>query len=475
MSAPAAVGRVLPTLNEDGSRRWLRPKPSPGRFWRRRRAVAYALMLVFFAIPHLRIAGKPVILLDLPRRQFTLFGATFQPTEMLLFMLLFVGTLVAIFLVTALAGRVWCGWGCPQTVYLEFVFRPIERWIEGGWRGSRKLDRRGGLHPRRLLKLLVTLALSMALAHVFLAYFVGVDELARWVRRSPVEHPTSFLVMAFTAGLVFLDFAWFREQTCLVACPYGRLQSVLLDRRSIVVAYDPGRGEPRMRGMPRPPGAGDCVNCELCVLTCPTGIDIRQGLQMECVHCTQCMDACDAVMARIGRPPGLIRYTSADALAGRPGGVLRPRVAIYAAALAVLLGAFVWALSLHGEPEVTLLRGMGEPYSVEPDGRVLNQIRVKIANRGRADRAYRLALSGAPDATLIAPLNPLPVPAGDARTTSVFVLAPLAGFADGLRPIAIHVSDGARFAADVPYRLIGPEAEREEPGEREHSREGESR
>ena len=225
---------------------------------------------------------------------------------------------------TALAGRMWCGWMCPQTVYMEFVFRPIERFFDGppgaGHRPGPKADDAADGWPstRSIWRS------PLYLAHTFLAYFVGVEELARWVRRSPLEHPISFLVMVVVTGLMMFDFSYFREQTCLVACPYGRLQSVMLDRDSLIVSYDPCRGEPRRKlrdrhdGGGAPSGAGDCIDCGLCTDTCPTGIDIRDGLQMECVACTQCIDACDAVMTRIGKPKGLIRLSSQAAIAGTP-------------------------------------------------------------------------------------------------------------------------------------------------------------
>jgi Polyferredoxin len=235
MSAPVAVGRVLPTLNVDGSRRWIRPKPAHGKFFRRRQATAYGLMLVFLLIPYIHFRDKPIVLLDLPRREFTLFGTTFLPTDTLLLMLLMMSILITIFLLTALFGRVWCGWGCPQTVYMEFLFRPIERWLEGGRSGSLQLDAqgiRGQLNPRRVAKYAIYFALALVLAHTFLAYFVGVDQLAIWVRRSPVQHPTSFALMALTTSAIMFDFSFFREQTCLVACPYGRWQSALLDKQS---------------------------------------------------------------------------------------------------------------------------------------------------------------------------------------------------------------------------------------------------
>lgn len=466
-------GRVLSTLNEDGSRRRLRPRFSKGRYHLRRRITAYGLMLVFFLIPYLRMAGKPLILLDLPHRQFTLFGTTFLATETVLFMFLFIGLLLLIFLATALLGRVWCGWGCPQTVYLEFLFRPIEYWLEGGWRGAKKLDKQKGIHARRIVKQAIYLILSMFLAHTFLAYFVGVERLAQWVQRSPIEHPTSFLVMLGTTLLIFADFAWFREQTCLVACPYGRLQSVLLDRRSLIVGYDAKRGEPRQKGvLERPATAGDCVACNLCVLTCPTGIDIREGLQMECIHCTQCADACDSVMVRVGKPLGLIRYGSRDEFEGKKSSWLRPRAVLYPLALAITVGAFLWLLGTRSDAEVTVLRGLGDPYTLQADDAVANQIRIKVANRGGRERAFRIEVAGAPGATVIAPMNPLSVPAGETRSTSIFVVLPRSSFVKGEHAATISLNDGARFTATLPYRLLGPERDEDDEHDDEGHEEG---
>jgi cytochrome c oxidase accessory protein FixG len=244
-----------------------------------------------------------------------------------------------------------------------------------------------------------------------------------------------------------------------VACPYGRLQSALLDRRSLIVGYDPRRGEPRVKGVrDRPPGAGDCIDCRMCVLTCPTGIDIRDGLQMECIHCTQCMDACDFVMGRIGKPPGLIRYGSADALAGRPGGRFRSRLVVYPAALALCLGVLGWGLATRTHADVTLLRGLGTPFSVGADGRVVNQVRIKLANRGREDRAYRIAVEDAPAARLVAPINPFPVAAGGMATTSVFVLLPPGEFRGGERTVRFRIADDAGWSEAFRFRLAGPKA-----------------
>jgi len=458
VSAPVAVGRVLPTLNEDGSRRWIRPKPSHGTYAKARRAVGYGLMLVFFLIPHLRMGGKPIVLLDIPRRQFILFGTTFLPTDTLLLMLLAASIIIAIFLLTALFGRVWCGWACPQTVYMEFLFRPIERLVEGGRSGSLALDKqRSHFHPRRLLKYAIYVVLAVFLAHTFLAYFVGTEALAQWIRRSPAEHPTSFLVMAGTALAIFGDFAYFREQTCLVACPYGRMQSVLLDRQSLIVAYDPTRGEPRMKGKTRPDGAGDCIDCGACVTTCPTGIDIRDGLQMECIHCTQCADACDEIMTRVNKPKGLIRYSSRELLEGHKRHLIRPRTVLYPLALALFLGAFTYALATRDAADVTVLGGQGEPFTVQADGQIANQVRVKIANRTNADHDYRIELIGATAGSVVVPQNPLRVAAGESAVTPLFVLLPRSTFHDGEHRVTVRVSDGAGFTTNVAYRLVGPE------------------
>ena len=454
--APQATERVLSTLNPDGSRRWLRPRPSKGVYLRRRRAVAYALMVVFFLVPYLSVHGKPLLLLDLPRREFTFVGTTFLSTETIFFQLFFLGSVIALFLFTALLGRVWCGWACPQTVYMEFLFRPVERWLEGGFRGSLAMDAGTKARAMRWVKYAVYLVLAAFLAHTFLGYFVRVSDLLHWMTRSPVEHPTAFLVVLATTALIFFDFAIFREQTCLVACPYGRLQSVLLDRRSLIVTYDPRRGEPRGKGWDRT-GKGDCVDCRLCVQTCPTGIDIREGLQMECIHCTQCMDACDAVMLKIKRPVGLIRYGSRAELEGQKAAGLRPRLVLYPLALAAVLGLFGVLLARRADSDVTLLKGVGAPYTVEEDGRVVNQVRLKITNRRGDARAFHIEWPDAHGGTLVAPLNPRPV-AGDATgETSVFLVAPKDAVHDGTKDVLLRVRDEHGHAHDYPVRLVGPQ------------------
>ena len=313
---------VLSTLERDGRRRWMHPKLSTGTWWHRRRIIAYFLMIVFVAIPHLRIYGKPLILLDIAAREFTVLGKTFLPTDTVVLAMLMLSIFLSIVLVTAITGRAWCGWACPQTVYMEFLFRPIDR-LFGGVSGKGGLPKKDRSAVGQVARIAVYVVLCMFLAHTFLAYFVGTERLAVWVRSSPIEHPTAFLVMGATTIAMLYDFLFFREQLCVIACPYGRFQSVMLDEQSMIVAYDPVRGEPRKKGKHEAgEPVGDCVDCNRCVVVCPTGIDIRNGLQMECINCTQCIDACNSVMKKIGRPADLIRFSSQGRDLGQVRGVL---------------------------------------------------------------------------------------------------------------------------------------------------------
>ena len=467
-TGPTHSGRVLPTLNEDGTRRWIRPKPSHGRWWHRRRVVAYALMVLFFAVPHLRLFGKPIFLMDLPRREFILMGYTFLPTDTLLFMLVLASGVIGIFLLTAFFGRAWCGWACPQTVYLEFLFRPIGRWFDGGYVGSRNLDKQHAwFTPRRLAKYVTFFLLALFVSHTLLAFFVGTENLYHWVLHSPAQHPTAFFFIVVFTGLVWFNFTYFREQTCLIVCPYGRWQSALIDRQSLIVAYDTRRGEPRAHATTnRDPNAGDCIDCNACVQTCPTGIDIRNGLQMECVHCTQCIDACDDVMTRVGKPTGLIRYSSQDAMAGKARRLLRLRTVLYPTVLLLLLSGLVAALVTKDAIDVTVLRGIGAPFTEEADGRIANQIRVKITNRRNSPQPVIIQVTDLEDAglsaseiTVVNPETPLTIAAGDTRSTSLFILLPRRAFAHGERHMALHVTDPAGFDQTITWRLLGPVSE----------------
>ncbi len=440
-----------------------------GRFASARRWVAYGLILLFTAIPYIFVHGKPIVLLDLTTRHFRILGIDFLPTDTLLLALFLVGTFLAIFLLTAFFGRVWCGWGCPQTVYMEFVFRPIERLFEGTpGRVSKSSFVRGG--AGKVLKYAVYLAISMYLAHTFLAYFVGVEQLRHWVTSSPFQHPVAFAVMAAVTAAMMFDFAYFREQTCIVACPYGRFQSALLDRNSLIVTYDRKRGEPRGKGkrantskpdvslrvMPSTPAAaGDCVDCSLCVQVCPTGIDIREGLQMECIGCAQCIDACDDVMAKLKRPLGLIRYSSESAMAGEKRRLLRPRTVIYPVLLAAVATAFLVLLVSRAPADVTVLRGLGKPFTEMPEDRIGNQVRIKIVNRTDATADYAVSVAD-PEVKIEAETSPIRIEPGHMATVPAMISVPRSAFSGGKNNVSLTVDDGHGFHKALVYTLMGP-------------------
>ena len=450
---PQLEERVLSTLNADGSRRWMDPREASGAWHRRRTVVAWTLIAVFTLLPWLRIDGKPPILLDVMTRHFTLLGTTFRPTETPLIAVLMAMVFVTVFLLTALAGRVWCGWGCPQTVYLEFVYRPLERWIVGG-RG------RAVAGWRRLAVYAAFLLVSAHLANTFLAYFVGTDRLTQWTLGNPANHPTAFAVFAVVTGLMMFDFAFFREQLCTLVCPYGRMQSALLDRDSMIVAYDPARGEPRggvaaqRAAQAAGERAGDCIDCSWCQQVCPTGIDIRKGLQMECLHCTQCIDACDAVMGKLGRPAGLIRYASQRRIDGERRRGVRWRVAIYAAVLAGLAIAFVWLLSHRKPTLVEQVRTVGVNFTEREGGRVETPVRLLIENRTEARRTY--TVQGLDDVALAATVAPVGVEPAEVSTVNLAVLSPVGTFVRGTRAGSLRVIDDRGLVVQVPISIAGP-------------------
>ncbi|NRA58379.1 MAG: cytochrome c oxidase accessory protein CcoG [Phycisphaerales bacterium] len=462
-NAPQAE-RVLSTLNVDGTRRWLNPRLSKVRWLNRRRAVGYGLIVLFVTLPHLRIDGKPPLLIDILSREFTFFGTTLYPTDTLLLALMLITIALSVFFFTALFGRIWCGWGCPQTVYMELVFRPIERFFQGGPGSKKRFGPAGGL-----LKTIVFVVLSFALAHTFMSYFVGTDNLRQWIFGSPLDHPIAFVVIVAVTGAMLFDFGFFREQMCIVACPYGRFQSVMLDRDSLVVGYDRKRGEPRGKKLRRrektedvslkvlasaEPEVGDCIDCSMCVQTCPTGIDIRDGLQMECVNCTQCIDACDAIMDKIGRPRGLIRYASQRNLDGEGRHWFRPRLIAYPTIIIALVTIMAVLLITREPALVTILRGPGTPFMVLDDGMVANTVKVKIHDRSEAGATYAISMEGVEgwrlDGTRTIQLEP-----GEMATEPVALVVPSESFRTTRLPVTILIeSEG--FEKRVEYVMRGP-------------------
>lgn len=450
----APEDQVLSTLNPDGSRRWVRPRIVHGKWWKRRAVVAWSLILLFNVLPWIQIGGKPLLRLDVMAREFTFFTVTFRPTETLLLTLLLLTVFFGIFLMTALFGRIWCGWGCPQTVYLEYLFRPLEKLICGPNLAK------GKPVPieRRVMSIVASGLVCLHLSHTFLAYFVGPQEVLQWSLGSPSDHPAGFAIVMGVTALMMFDFFYFREQMCILACPYGRLQSVLLDRKSLIVGYDEKRGEPRGKGARKPDAQqplGDCIDCGWCSAVCPTGIDIRDGLQMECIHCTECIDACDSVMDKVGMPRGLIRYSSQDGLDGIKTGFLRARTLLYPLVLVVGVSLFSWKLS--GLESATLLprRVQGQTYTALEDGRIQTTVAFRLENRSEETRTYQIA-SDDDRFELHAPTFPMQLEASEARDFVVVVFAPEDVFDRGKASVPFRFTDGVDFDHEMPRNIPGP-------------------
>lgn len=444
--------RVLSTMNPDGSRRWIRPKSAMGKWWKRRRVVAWLLMILFTAVPWMTINGKPVMLLDVVHRDFIFFGVTFQPTEVVLLMLLMLGIFISIFLITSLLGRGWCGWACPQTVYLEFLYRPIERLIEGKGTGKAHVK---VAKWRVALKYAIYLVFSVHLSNTFLAYFAGPQQVLEWSFGAPQEHMTAFLIVMLVTAMIMFDFVSFREQMCTLVCPYARLQSVLLDRDSLIVGYDEERGEPRGKKKRQDQGEaiGDCIDCGLCVAACPTGIDIRDGLQLECIACTQCIDACDTVMEKIKRPTGLIRFASQNTLAGIKHKVMRPRVIIYPLILVAIFAHFIVGLNNREMGEAMFLRNQAAVAVPTPDG-VVQTVIVRVDNRDDIPHTY--SIESVDGVEILGAQFPFELEAYGSQTINLPVRVAASEFENKRYTLEMRVFDDAEFTADLHTTLFAP-------------------
>ena len=384
---PESFRDALGTVREDGKRYWVFPKKVSGIFYQYRTYLSWLLLAILFAGPFIQINGRPYMLFNIFERKFIIFGAAFWPqdTHLLIFLLLIFFVFVILF--TVVFGRVWCGWACPQTLFMEMVFRKIEYLIEGDANQQRVLKEgpwTGEKIWKRGLKLGIFTLISLMIGHLVMAYLIGVDQVIEIVTKSPAENMAGFIGLVAFSGIFMFVFSWFREQACIVVCPYGRLQGVLLDNNSINVMYDYVRGEPRSpirKHTEEVAPKGDCIDCGLCVQVCPTGIDIRNGTQMECVNCTACIDACDEVMVKVERPKGLIRYASENSIKEGFQKLLTGRVKGYTVVLAILVAAFVTLIVTRQDLEGTITRFPGMTYQAREAGRVSNLYNITLINK----------------------------------------------------------------------------------------------
>lgn len=375
------------TMDNTGKRRWVYPRKPKGKYTNYRVLVSVLLLFIYFTLPFLKINGNPVLLFNIIERQFFIFGQPFYPQDFFILALGAIASLVFIILFTVAFGRIFCGWICPQTIFMEMIFRKIEYAIEGDRNKQIRLDNQAWNTEKiwkRSLKWFIFILISLIITHIMFMYIVGYEEVLRIMQEGPFAKPTNFLVMIlFTAAFYFV-FAWFREQVCTMVCPYGRLQGVLIDKETINVFYDYKRGENRSKwkkGEDRAAaGKGDCIDCKQCVVVCPTGIDIRDGLQMECVNCTACIDACDEVMIKVGLPTGLIRYASEKEIEEQQRFKFTTRMKAYSVVLAILTGFLGFLLYNRGEMEAKFLKPPGSSYFVR-DGKITNTYNYTFLNK----------------------------------------------------------------------------------------------
>ena len=419
-------------LPEDGLRINHYPMAARGFFRKYRTLTQWLLIVVLFLLPLIKINGLPAILINLPDRRFTFFGLSFWGHDTPLLFFILAGFLLGLLFITAVWGRVWCGWACPQTIGIDGIFRRIETLVEGNYIARKKLQA-APFDKEKIRKKAIKWSLfffiSALVSHTFYAYFTGAGILASMALSSPSENLTTFYIVNATTLIILFNFGWFKEQLCTIICPYGRLQSVLMDEDSLVVAYDENRGEPR-KGKKRSSGGGtgDCIDCYKCVVVCPTGIDIRRGIQMECIACTSCIDACDEVMRITKKPEGLIRYESENGLKGEKTIFWKMKTSIYfGLTLLSLLGLFLYVIN-RSELDITVLRAHENPYQVlstsEEETLIANHFTLNLKNQSSQEMEVDIIRTGEMENSeieIIASTLPGIIPPGEAIKNHVFI------------------------------------------------------
>ncbi len=451
----------IATVDEKGKRLWVYPKKPSGRFHRARIAVTVFLLALLFAGPFLKIQGQPFLLLNIFQRKFIILGQAFWPQDFFLLAITLITFFVFIILFTVVFGRIWCGWLCPQTLFMEMVFRKIEYFIEGDMAAQRRLAKAPWNFNkviRKTFKHAIFLFISLLIAHTLIAYLIGIDDTWEIVHHAPAQNLAGFLGMIGFTGIFYWLFAFFREQACVAVCPYGRLQGVLLGKESIVVAYDWLRGEPRghLKRSETRSTHGDCVDCTLCVQVCPTGIDIRNGTQLECVNCTACIDACDDVMMRIGKPKGLIRFASFNSIKNGVQKIWTTRVTGYSLVLALLLGVLVFSLSTRSDIETTMLKVSGTLYQREP-GFITNLYNAEFINKTFTDVELEVRVES-PASAFVQKVDrkPVIIPSEGMVKAVYFIKIPEKDVTNARTVVRLGIYEDGKKVESLKVKFIGP-------------------
>ena len=456
----------LTTADKQGHRQWVYAKQPRGKWTDRRTWLSWLLIGIMFAGPFIRINGNPLLLMNLVERRFSILGQLFWPQDMILFAVAMLIFITGIIIFTTAFGRLWCGWTCPQTVMMEMVFRKLEYLIEGDAVEQRKLDAApwtAGKLAKKTFKLGIFFMLSFIIGNTLLAYLIGSDSLIHIIRDDPRLHLAGLTFMMLFTLVFFAIFTRFREQACTFICPYGRLQSTMVDENTMLVAYDHKRGEKRGKLKRDEPlvqriagGQGDCIDCHQCVTVCPTGIDIRNGVQMECVHCTACIDACDSVMDKVGSPRGLIRYASLNSIEKGESFRFTPRMKLYAVVLAALIALFLTLVFTRPAVEATFLRAPGSMFMLTSDGRIENLYLLKLVNKTMRDLPVALKLEAPAGQLEVMGDKNLLVPAGQLIETSVLVQLNPATLAGPTTKLSIGIYSEGRRMETVKTVFVGP-------------------
>lgn len=456
----------LGTARKDGSRLWLHPK-KPAGFWHTQRSrVSWLLLAVMFAGPFIKINGNPLLLFNIVERRFSILGQLFWPADSIIFavaMLLFITSIIVF---TSAFGRLWCGWTCPQTLLMEMVFRKLEYWIEGDAPAQRALAAAPWNARKIRVKLLkhgLFFGLSFLISNTLLSYIIGIEQLMEIVTDNPANHVVGLTFMMLFTLLFYLIFARFREQACTFICPYGRFQSTVLDENTMVVAYDHKRGEkrgPLHRGQSpegrAAQGLGDCVNCHQCVAVCPTGIDIRNGTQMECVNCAACIDACDTIMDKVGKPRGLIRYGSMNSIERGEPFRFTKRMGLYSFILCALAGLLAFLVFTRSDVEAIFLRAPGALYQQSADGKISNLYTVKILNKTSRDIPVELRVEEGAATLRVMGSGHIDVPSQKLAQTSVLIDMDPASLSGPHTPLVIGVYANGKLLETVKTVFVGP-------------------